>query len=765
MNGDRREGVAQPRKGIVGDIPDGFFGSSDDGSRLLALLQQGQPQPPPSNIRQQGGGPQVSHGRAPPSYEGRGPPPPLSAEGPQLFSSQSGMGAPPPSLLSLPPGMNMNSRISQPPGLGHQLQQAQHSFGGSGAGLPASNAASSHFNYGRNGQAPAPPGGGGADDSGWNPSQFVQDVRSSLLFGGNSTWSMSSQESSQGLGSLWSTPVQPHPSAARGRKEGPGAQTPGPRNPRFQHHQPANAQNFLPHHRPSQGPLGQLGSAGNPQHVPRDLGMQQMNFTRGYHQPKAFGRPTADSDQGRQQQQQHGNNRQNVHKMDGHAPHLMRRNNDHESARKVEHFTGQGRPGGGVRLNPRRSQERSRQKYTKEPKWDSVVLQRQLKDIYLKLLPTREETAMKKKCFKKIQRILNKKFRGSALHMFGSSANNLGICKNHDIDLSIEIEVKPDTPDANSDGSGSETDADGFVAEDQGASSPNGNANANASASSPPVSEEAANKPTQQQVVKQMANLLRKNRMSKVFAIPKARVPIVKFIEPETGIECDICVNNLLAVENTTMLRRYSEIDPRLRELVILVKHWSKCRGVNGAFKGFLSSYAYVIMAIHLLQTVQPAILPCLQDDSHYKPTVDSVVDGWECRYAGNPDMFQGFGHLNKLTTADLLYQFFYYWGYRHNYKSSVICMRTGDWLTKEQKGWTTRKQGDNHLICIEDPFQLSNDLGRVVGRKTIFLLRDEFKRAYDILANSPDPIRPLFQKVDPKERKDQGGRSRPTED
>ena len=59
----------------------------------------------------------------------------------------------------------------------------------------------------------------------------------------------------------------------------------------------------------------------------------------------------------------------------------------------------------------------------------------------------------------------------------------------------------------------------------------------------------------------------------------------------------------------------------------------------------------------------------------------------------------------------------------------------------------------------------MSNDLGRVVGRKTIFYLRDEFKRAYDILANSLDPVRPLFQKVDPKERKDQGGRSRPTED
>jgi len=385
-----------------------------------------------------------------------------------------------------------------------------------------------------------------------------------------------------------------------------------------------------------------------------------------------------------------------------------------------------------------RSQERTRQKYTKQPKWNKSVLQRQLRDIYLRLLPAKEEVAMKKKCFKKIQRILRKKFKESALHMFGSSANNLGICKNHDIDLSIEIDVKPSVEDDTSQ-SDSEEESQQLDLSKLQVGGGNGG---------------ERDKPTQQQVVKSMANLLRKNRMSRVIPIPKARVPIVKFIEPETGIECDICVNNLLAVENTVMLRKYSEIDPRLKELVILVKHWSKCRGVNGAFKGTLSSYAYVIMAIHLLQTLQPPILPCLQSNQ-YQPTVNKIVDGWACQYSGDVEgLFKNYGSMNKLTSAELLYQFFYYWGYRHNYKSSVISIRTGDWLTKQDKGWTTRKQGDNHLICIEDPFQLSNDLGRVVGRKTIFYLRDEFKRAADIMANAVDPIQAgLFQVLSEQEK------------
>lgn len=39
----------------------------------------------------------------------------------------------------------------------------------------------------------------------------------------------------------------------------------------------------------------------------------------------------------------------------------------------------------------------------------------------------------------------------------------------------------------------------------------------------------------------------------------------------------DITVNNRLAVINTKLLRDYAAVDPRLRLLVLLVKHWSVC--------------------------------------------------------------------------------------------------------------------------------------------------------------------------------------------
>lgn len=105
--------------------------------------------------------------------------------------------------------------------------------------------------------------------------------------------------------------------------------------------------------------------------------------------------------------------------------------------------------------------------------------------------------------------------------------------------------------------------------------------------------------------------------MENVFAIPKARIPVVKFVFPDTGMgwllghhlarftravraggridwarsrvsgrdgpvavaagragtKADITVNNMLATVNTKLLRDYAAIDPRLRQLVSRSNH------------------------------------------------------------------------------------------------------------------------------------------------------------------------------------------------
>ena len=47
----------------------------------------------------------------------------------------------------------------------------------------------------------------------------------------------------------------------------------------------------------------------------------------------------------------------------------------------------------------------------------------------------------------------------------------------------------------------------------------------------------------------------------------------------------DITINNLLAISNTRLLGHYCDVDPRLRQMAVFVKHWAKTRGVNDAYR------------------------------------------------------------------------------------------------------------------------------------------------------------------------------------
>jgi hypothetical protein len=95
--------------------------------------------------------------------------------------------------------------------------------------------------------------------------------------------------------------------------------------------------------------------------------------------------------------------------------------------------------------------------------------------------------------------------------------------------------------------------------------------------------------------------------MKEVKSLLTARVPIIEFLDPMTSLPCDITFHNPLAIANTNMLRCYSKIDLRVRQLAYLVKHWSKCRDINCPQQGTLSSYGYILTIIHFLQVRKAA--------------------------------------------------------------------------------------------------------------------------------------------------------------
>ncbi|PON85155.1 PAP/25A-associated [Trema orientale] len=318
-------------------------------------------------------------------------------------------------------------------------------------------------------------------------------------------------------------------------------------------------------------------------------------------------------------------------------------------------------------------------------------LNRQFLTIFDSLIPPEEEKAKQKQLLTLLEKLIITEWPRARLYLYGSCANSFGVSKS-DVDLCLAIEE----PDIN-----------------------------------------------KVEVILRLADILQSDSLQNVQALTRARVPIVKLMDPATGISCDICINNVLAVVNTRLLGDYARIDVRLRQLAYIVKHWAKTRGVNETYQGTLSSYAYVLMCIHFLQQRRPAILPCLQGmEATYSVTVDNI----ECAYFDQVEKLHDFGSHNRETIAQLVWGFFNYWAYRHDYTDSVVSVRTGSILSKREKDWTRRVGNDRHLICIEDPFEISHDLGRVVDKFSIRVLREEFERAAEIMQYDPNPCVKLFE-------------------
>lgn len=311
--------------------------------------------------------------------------------------------------------------------------------------------------------------------------------------------------------------------------------------------------------------------------------------------------------------------------------------------------------------------------------------------IFESLIPTEEEKVKQKQLVTLLESIICKEWPEARLYIYGSCGNSFGVSKS-DIDLCLAI----------------------------------GDADINKS-----------------EILLRLADLFQSDNLQNVQALTRARVPIVKLMDPVTGISCDICINNVLAVVNTKLLRDYANIDARLRQLAFIVKHWAKSRGVNETYHGTLSSYAYVLMCIHFLQQRRPAILPCLQG---MRATYSVTVENIECAFFDQIDKLQDFGSHNKETIAELVWAFFNYWAYSHDYANTVISVRRGRTISKREKDWTRRIGNDRHLICIEDPFETSHDLGRVVDKRSIKVLREEFERAAEIMQYDANPCVKLFE-------------------
>ncbi|KAI9852578.1 MAG: hypothetical protein M1838_000232 [Thelocarpon superellum] len=317
-----------------------------------------------------------------------------------------------------------------------------------------------------------------------------------------------------------------------------------------------------------------------------------------------------------------------------------------------------------------------------------------MRNLYHDLLPSTESEGRRTQFVHKLERILNEQWPGSDIkvHVFGSSGNLLCTSES-DVDICITTPLRD------------------------------------------------------LEQVCMLANALANHGMERVVCVPSAKVPIVKFWDPDLRLACDMNVNNTLALENTRMVKLYVEIDERVRPLAMILKHWTKRRVLNdAALGGTLSSYTWICMIINFLQTREPPILPSL----HHHPRPKRGVQSQETSaFADDLETLTDFGKPNPESLGSLLYHFFCYYGHEIDYDTAVVSVRQGKVISKEAKGWHLMQ---NNSLCVEEPFNVSRNLGNTADETAFRGLHLELRRACACLENDADLERCCEQYIFPAE-------------
>lgn len=119
------------------------------------------------------------------------------------------------------------------------------------------------------------------------------------------------------------------------------------------------------------------------------------------------------------------------------------------------------------------------------------------------------------------------------------------------------------------------------------------------------------------------------------------------------GITVDMTADNCLPVYNSALLKEYCELDGRLRPLACAVKRFAKAADVVGAASKNLSSYAWSLLAVFYLQTVDlTRYLPRTADS---RKLVCLQSSSQVVKHVQGRDFEVGFKRLADMTPAESL--------------------------------------------------------------------------------------------------------------
>ena len=179
---------------------------------------------------------------------------------------------------------------------------------------------------------------------------------------------------------------------------------------------------------------------------------------------------------------------------------------------------------------------------------------------------------------------------------------------------------------------------------------------------------------------------------SQLEVIDKAKVPIVKFVDGESGVAVDVCIETRDGLVSSSLAKKANNQFPAYKVLVLVLKRFLHDRGLHDTFSGGVGSFLLQLMVISSMQ------FPCNTSPAP----------------AGN------------LGTC--LLHFFEVFGLRLNYERVGICIgQGGAFFDKQDRGWYNPDRAG--LLSMENPLDTNHDVG--ANSYNIMNVKRAFRHAY----------------------------------
>ncbi|GIM15708.1 hypothetical protein Vretimale_18451 [Volvox reticuliferus] len=219
-------------------------------------------------------------------------------------------------------------------------------------------------------------------------------------------------------------------------------------------------------------------------------------------------------------------------------------------------------------------------------------------------------------------------------------------------------------------------------------------------------------------------------RRGAVEYILHARVPIVKFVEPNTGIEVDLCLGNDSTAFKAWSVAQMASIHPAFGKLFRVVKVWAKAHSINDGASHMLNSWCLTLVVISFLQTYpDPPLLPplheLLYDNVPDMFTPRLMQDGKEPSHLvysvmeSRVKLAQEVYGSRPCKSVDELFRDFVEDGAR---KLRSLLAREGSFLRDTRvsafygKMLSSQPFSSSYVLCVEDPYDDTDNTARTLG-------------------------------------------------